>query len=91
MKDAIQQIKTETLREMGTLHTPEQLQDLKVRVMGKKGSLTSLLKQMGSLSSEERPQMGQIINEVRVHGNRFLINAQLIDQYVFNTFKNCIS
>ena len=33
--------------------------------MGKKGSLTSLLKKMGSLSPEERPKIGQIANEVR--------------------------
>lgn len=65
MREEIQKIKEETLNQLEILDTTEKLQELKVRVMGKKGSLTSLLKQMGSLSAEERPQMGQIINEVR--------------------------
>ncbi|MGI6451574.1 MAG: phenylalanine--tRNA ligase subunit alpha [Desulfitobacteriia bacterium] len=65
MREEIAKIKEETLSKLERLRTPEELQDLKVKVMGKKGSLTSLLKQMGSLKPEERPQMGQIINEVR--------------------------
>lgn len=65
MREEIQKIHNETLSQLEVLDTPEKLQELKVKVMGKKGSLTSLLKQMGKLSAEERPQMGQIINEVR--------------------------
>jgi phenylalanyl-tRNA synthetase alpha chain len=65
MKEKIQKIKEETLKQLEIIKTKEKLQDLKVKVTGKKGSLTSLLKQMGSLSPEERPQIGQIINEVR--------------------------
>lgn len=34
-------------------------------MLGKKGELTGILKQMGSLSAEERPKMGQLANEVR--------------------------
>jgi len=65
MKAKIQRIREEALKELETLKSMEELQDLKIRIMGKKGSLTSLLKQMGSLSPEERPQMGQTINAVR--------------------------
>ncbi len=65
MKEKIQKIREETLKQLEIIKTKEKLQDLKVKVIGKKGSLTSLLKQMGSLSPEERPQIGQIINEVR--------------------------
>lgn len=65
MREEIQKIKEESLKLMQTDLTKEELQDLKVKVMGKKGSLTALLKQMGSLSPEERPLIGQIINEVR--------------------------
>lgn len=65
MRKEIQQIKEETLAQLEALQTLEECQELKVRVMGKKGSLTQILKQMGSLSAEQRPIMGQIVNEVR--------------------------
>jgi len=42
------------------------LNDLKVRVLGKKGELTGLLRSMGSLPAEERPKVGQMVNEARV-------------------------
>jgi len=65
LKNEIQRIGEEVLRELKELDTLEALQELKVKVLGKKGSLTALLRQMGSLSPEERPIMGQIVNEVR--------------------------
>jgi len=65
MREDIQNIKKETLLQLEKVKTVDELQELKVKVMGKKGSLTSLLKQMGGLSAEERPVMGQIVNEVR--------------------------
>jgi phenylalanyl-tRNA synthetase alpha chain len=65
MREEIQRIKDETLSLLKKVVSVEELQELKVKVMGKKGSLTALLKQMGSLSPEERPLVGQIINEVR--------------------------
>ena len=45
--------------------TPAQLEELRVRFLGKKGELTAVLKQMGKLSPEERPVMGQLANAVR--------------------------
>ncbi|RNC62939.1 MAG: Phenylalanine--tRNA ligase alpha subunit [Candidatus Dichloromethanomonas elyunquensis] len=65
MKDVIGKVKKETLEQLEKINGMEELHELKVRVMGKKGTLTSLLKQMGGLSPEERPLMGQMINEVR--------------------------
>ena len=41
------------------------LQDLKVQYLGKKGELTALLRGMGSLAPEERPRIGQLVNDVR--------------------------
>ncbi|MDY5100834.1 MAG: phenylalanine--tRNA ligase subunit alpha [Oscillospiraceae bacterium] len=43
----------------------EALEALRVRYLGKKGELTALLKQMGKLSAEERPVMGQLANRIR--------------------------
>lgn len=41
------------------------IEELRVKYLGKKGELTALLKQMGSLSPEERPKMGQLVNEAK--------------------------
>ena len=41
------------------------MEDLRIRFLGKKGELTGILKQMGGLSPEERPVMGQLANSVR--------------------------
>ena len=65
LKHEIRRIAEDVLRELKELEGREELQDLKVKVFGKKGSLTALLRQMGSLGPEERPIMGQIVNEVR--------------------------
>ena len=43
----------------------KQLQDLKVKYLGKKGELTGLLRGMGSLSLEERPKMGALVNSAK--------------------------
>ena len=43
----------------------EALEALRVRYLGKKGELTAMLKQMGKLSAEERPVIGQLANEIR--------------------------
>jgi len=52
-----------------------QLEQIRVDFLGKKGSITSLMKQLGSISKEERPKVGQIINQAKqaVQG---LINQQ---------------
>ena len=44
---------------------PQEIDELRVRFLGKKGELTGILKQMGKLSPEERPVIGQLANEVR--------------------------
>ena len=41
------------------------IENLRVQYLGKKGELTAILKQMGSLSPEERPKMGALVNEAK--------------------------
>lgn len=65
LKEKVKQIELEALAALGQAQTVEEIQDLRVKVLGKKGSLTAMLRQMGSLSPEERPAFGQIINETR--------------------------
>ena len=65
MKEQLAQIKQQAMEALQQAQTPAQLEDLRVRFLGKKGELTAVLKQMGKLSPEERPVMGQLANAVR--------------------------
>ena len=65
MKEQLEQIKAKALQALEAANTPAALEDLRVRLLGKKGELTAVLKQMGKLSAEERPVMGQLANSVR--------------------------
>ena len=65
MKEKLEAIRQKAEAELSTFTEQAQLENFRVQVLGKKGELTSLLKMMGSLSAEERPIMGQVVNEVR--------------------------
>ena len=65
MKEQIASLRQAALEELGTLNDLKQLEDFRVRYMGKKGSVTALLRGMGALSAEERPVMGQLVNQLR--------------------------
>ncbi len=51
--------------ELSSLDSTQALEGLRVNLLGKKGELTALLRMMGQLSPEERPQAGQLINQAR--------------------------
>ena len=63
--DTLSDIKRRVGEELKELDGSAALENLRVRVLGKKGELTALLKGMGQLSPEERPKVGAQINEVR--------------------------
>ena len=65
MKQQLESIRQKALAALEEAATPAELEDLRVRLLGKKGELTAVLKQMGKLSAEERPIMGQMANNVR--------------------------
>ena len=65
MKEQLAQIRATALAAFEAVGDSAALDALRVQYLGKKGELTSLLKQMGKLSAEERPAMGQLANEVR--------------------------
>ena len=65
MKEQLAKIRTEALAAIDAVQTSAELDALRVKYLGKKGELTAVLKQMGKLSAEERPIMGQAANEVR--------------------------
>ena len=65
MKEQLAKIKSEALAAISGSADNSALDQVRVRFLGKKGELTAVLKQMGKLSAEERPVIGQIANEVR--------------------------
>jgi len=65
MKDQLERIKLDALAALNAADSPAALEELRVKLLGKKGELTAVLKQMGKLSPEERPVMGQLANSVR--------------------------
>ena len=67
MKENINRIKNEALSLINSDSIDDaSLEALRVKYLGKKGELTAVLRGMGQLSPEERPVIGQIVNEVRV-------------------------
>ena len=65
MKQQIEAIRDGAVRELAQAKSQQVLESLRVKYLGKKGELTSILKQMGGLSAEERPAIGQLANRVR--------------------------
>ena len=65
MKEQLQNIKEQALKTIGDCVDVKQLDELRVKYLGKKGELTAILKSMGKLSADERPVMGQLANDVR--------------------------
>lgn len=65
MKEKIEEIKKSAKEKISAITNLQDLQDLKVKYLGKKGELTSILKGLGGLSAEERPKIGSMVNQVR--------------------------
>ncbi len=65
MVDKIQEMSEAVKRKLGEIKTLQELQDLKVKYLGKKGEVTSMLKGLGSMNPEERPIFGQKVNKLR--------------------------
>ena len=65
MKEKIEAIRQAAANALGSASTQEELEALRVKYLGKKGELTGLLKQLGSVAPEERPKIGQIVNKAK--------------------------
>ncbi|MGL6107297.1 phenylalanine--tRNA ligase subunit alpha [Romboutsia sp.] len=65
MQEKLLNLKEAALNEIKDMSTIEAVESLRVKYLGKKGEITSILKEMGKLSAEERPVMGKVANEVR--------------------------
>jgi len=65
MKENLLKIKEDVLARLGNVDNTKALEELRVATFGKKGELTQILRSMGGLSPEERPVIGQLVNELR--------------------------
>lgn len=65
MNDTIELLRKAASERIKNAEVPASIEELRVKYLGKKGEVTSLLKQMGKLSPEERPVMGQAVNALR--------------------------
>ena len=79
MKDQIKQIRIDAEEAIKSATSEQEIEALRIRFLGKKGELTAILKQMGGVSPEERPVIGQLANEVRsyIENEIATISAQL--------------
>ena len=86
MKQQLENIRVQALAALEAAETPAALEELRVSLLGKKGELTAVLKQMGKLTPEERPIMGQVANSVRadieakLEERKAIINAAVLEQ-----------
>ena len=65
MKEKLEQIKAEAMGKISAAASLEDLNDVRITQLGKKGALTGILKSMKDVAPEERPKVGQLVNEVR--------------------------
>lgn len=66
MRQELENLRAETIKEIESATDSISLNEIRVKVLGKKGTLTSILRGMGGLAPEERPIVGELANRVRV-------------------------
>ena len=65
IREQLDRIRAEALEKLKAVSAPDGLNDIRVAVLGKKGELTQILKSMKDVSAEDRPKIGQMVNDVR--------------------------
>ena len=88
MKELLEQIRQKAKQELAAAEDSKGLEELRVRYLGKKGELTAILKQMGALSAEERPVIGQLANQIRAEIETELKEADAhVKQHMLRSYK----
>ena len=65
MQEQLKQIENKAIQEIDNALNSQNLNDIRVKYLGKKGELTAILRGMGALSTEERPIIGTLVNEIK--------------------------
>ncbi|MCM1045170.1 MAG: phenylalanine--tRNA ligase subunit alpha [Candidatus Gastranaerophilales bacterium] len=76
MRAKLDQIREQALSQIRSCDTAEKLNEIRVNILGKKGELTSVLKSMKEVAPEDRPQVGQLVNETRAEIEKVLEEAK---------------
>ena len=66
MKKQLEEIKQRALVEISNAEDSSSLNDVRVRYLGKNGEMTTIMRGLGSVSKEDRPIIGKLINDVKV-------------------------
>lgn len=77
MKEKLEAILENGLKELKEAASKVELENIRVKYLGKKGELTQILRGMGALSQEERPLVGKIVNEVKETLENFIEEASV--------------
>ena len=75
-KEELEKIKKEAQQRLESSESLDMVNEIRVGVLGKKGSLKEILKGMKNVPAEERPQVGQMVNEVRQQIEEAIAKAQ---------------
>ena len=65
MKDQVLEIEKKAIQDLGKVRDLSDLERFRIVYLGKKGLLTSLMKRLGEISPEERPEAGQVVNRLK--------------------------
>lgn len=77
MKERLEQIKAEALKQIQGSDALDKLNEIRISYLGKKGELTAVLKGMKDVAAEDRPKVGQMVNDVRGEIERVLEEAKV--------------
>lgn len=76
MKAKLDQIREQALEQIRACDTTDKLNEIRVSILGKKGELTNVLKSMKDVAPEERPKIGQMVNDTRTEIESVLEEAK---------------
>ena len=65
MREQLEEIRSRALAELGEGATEAQIENVRVRVLGRTGELTEIMRRMREVPNEERPVIGRLINELK--------------------------
>ncbi|GLI18217.1 phenylalanine--tRNA ligase alpha subunit [Tepidanaerobacter syntrophicus] len=77
MKDGLINLRERALKALSEADSIDKLNDLRIKILGKKGELTQILKGMGKLSDKERPEIGKLANEIKTELEQKIAEKEL--------------
>lgn len=80
METQVNEIKLNALDEIEKASNLRELEDVRVKYLGKKGQLTAILKTMGSLAPEDRPKLGSVVNQAKTELESKITDKEVILQ-----------